>query len=409
MELTEGSGLPNEGTLLAHGLGRSYGDSCLVGGGTLLRTKRLDHFRDFCLDKGLLEVEAGISLDTILRHTVPHGWFLPVTPGTRFVSVGGAIANDVHGKNHHIAGTFGSHVLWFDLLRSDGATRRCSPVENPGLYRATIGGLGLTGVILRAAIQLVRIPGPWIRSESLPFGDLAEFAAISAESADWPYTVAWFDCSSPSGTTMGIFLRGDFSEGPQISWREPRLAVPRWTPGGLVNRPTVALFNKVYRMAGLIPPRSRLVPFIPFFYPLDAVSNWNRLYGPRGFLQWQCVIPEAAGMEPLKLVIDMIHRSGQGSPLAVLKIFGNIASPGMLSFPLAGTTLALDFPIRGKHTFELLERLDRIVAEAAGRIYAAKDARMSAQMFARSYPGLAEFDPYRDPRFTSAFWERVSR
>ena len=237
---------PGAGSLLPHGLGRSYGDVCLSAGGTLLLTRGLNRLLAFERQLGVVTCESGVSLDEILHLIVPAGWFLPVTPGTRFVTVGGAIANDVHGKNHHVAGSFGAHVDWFDLRRSDGNTLRCSLAEHEGLFRATIGGLGLTGVIVRAAFRLVRIPSPWLRQDAIPFAGLEEFLALSSDSAGWPYTVAWIDCFRARAAIPGIFFRGEFTEGPPIQWDASRLAVPFDAPGWLLNPATMGAFNRVY-------------------------------------------------------------------------------------------------------------------------------------------------------------------
>jgi FAD/FMN-containing dehydrogenase len=396
--------------VLTFGLGRSYGDSCLNDGGHLIDTSHLDRFISFDSGSGLFACEAGVSLAGILAFILPHGWFLPVTPGTKFVTVAGAVANDVHGKNHHRAGTFGCHVTRFELLRSDGSRYLCSKDENPELFRATIGGLGLTGVILWVEFKLRRIASAFITSHKKPFGSLAEFAALSA-SADKTdeFTVSWLDCLSPKG--RGVFIAGNHVEESDGSLSkpvpQPKLSVPLDAPGFLLNRLSVAAFNQLYYSMNRGGSNNTKTHFDPFFYPLDAIGKWNRMYGSRGFLQYQFVVPD----EHEDLVYEILKRlvkSGRASFLAVLKKFGGIASPGMLSFPRPGTTLALDLPYR-PDTVRLLEELDAMLRTCPGtRIYPAKDARMSPETFTHSFPQWREFKRYIDPRFSSSFWRRVT-
>jgi len=401
-----------EGLLLAHGMGRSYGDSCLNDGGTLLLTRGLDRFLEFDESSGVLRCEAGVTLAQILEFAVPRGFFLPVTPGTKFVTVGGAIANDVHGKNHHADGTFGRFVRRFELCTSDGKRRICSPEENEGHYRATIGGLGLTGLITWAEIQLRRVPSPFIVQESLKMRSLDDFFRINDESEkDWQYTVAWIDVLARGRKLgRGIYYRGNHAPqsppGRRISFGEPRLRVPFDAPNFVLSGTSVRLFNFAYYNRQLRPLRRATIPYEPFFYPLDAVGNWNRLYGRRGLLQWQCVVSDP---ETVVRILEVVSRARQGSFLVVLKTFGALRSPGMLSFPRPGITLALDFPHLGESTLTLLDRLDALVAESGGALYPAKDARMSAEMFELSFPELPAFLPYVDPRFSSSFWRRVRR
>ncbi len=400
--------------VLPYGCGRSYGDSCLNEGGILLDVTALNRFIAFDEEAGLLRCEAGVTLADILRLIVPRGWFLPTTPGTKFVTVGGAIANDVHGKNHHNAGTFGCHVTRFELLRSDGRRVLCSPDENPELYRATIGGLGLTGLILWAEIRLRRIPGPFIAKEQIRFRSIDEFFDISADSDQrFEYTMAWVDCLA-TGRRLGrgLFMRGNHAWPKAVPGRraEPRslFTVPFDLPPFVLNLATVKAFNTLYYHSQIPRRTSRVVPFDPFFYPLDAIHNWNRLYGAPGFVQYQFVVPFASDRTAIKTILREISASGVVSFLAVLKVFGDVPSPGMLSFPRPGVTLALDFPFRGRRTLQLLDRLDRVVLEHGGALYPAKDARMSAEDFAASYPGWRDFAQYVDPKFSSSFWRRVT-
>lgn len=398
--------------LLAWGQGRSYGDSCLNDGGTLLLARGLDRFIAFDPATGVLACEAGVTLGEILAVAVPRGWFLPVTPGTRFATVGGAIANDVHGKNHHRAGSFGDHVRALELVRSDVAPGGGGPrTLRPGdaLFAATVGGLGLTGLVTRAELQLQRVHGPWMDVESIRFDGLDDFFALSAaSSASHAYTVAWVDCLARGRSLgRGHFLRADHAA-PGATGRAPGagVAMPFTPPVPLVNRLTLRPFNALYYHR----QRARRVRstqhYQPYFYPLDGIRDWNRMYGPRGFLQHQCVLPPAAARDAVAALLDAIGRSGQGSFLAVLKEFGDRPAPGLMSFARAGTTLALDFP-RSDAAFALLARLDAIVAEAGGALYPAKDARMSPAMFRRGQPGLDAFLPHLDPAFSSSFWRRV--
>lgn len=397
------------GPVLPYACGRSYGDSCLNEGGLLLDVRRLDRLIAFDEERGLLQCEAGVTLAEILDLTVPRGWFLPVVPGTRWVSVGGAIANDIHGKNHHRAGTFGAHVARLELLRSTGERVRCVP-DDP-LFQATVGGLGLTGLILWAEIRLKRVPGAGIMMERIRFPDLEAFFELAAEDHAFEYTVAWVDCLA-GGRRLGrgIYTRGDHApiDGPVPSPLRPaRLTVPADAPAGLLNRLTLGLFNEAYYRGQLGSRRRATVPYGPFFFPLDGVGEWSRLYGPRGFVQYQCVVPDGPGGGPIRTIFERIAGSGEPASLAVLKRFGGACSPGMLSFPRAGITLAVDFAVRGARTLALLDDLDAVVREAGGAVYPAKDARMSPDSFRAFFPGLDRFTAYRDPKFSSSFWRRV--
>ncbi len=396
-------------SLLPRGAGRSYGDSCLNDGGVLLDATGLDHFIAFDREQGVLECEAGVTLDRVLDLVVPAGWFPPVTPGTRFVTVGGAIANDVHGKNHHRAGSFGCHLEGFELLRSDGRRLYCTPEENSDWFRATVGGLGLTGLITRARLRLQPLASPCIDQETLRYDRLARFFELSAESdASHEYTVAWVDClAGGAALGRGLFFRGNVAAAgecgePGREW----LSVPLDPPVSLVNHWSLAAFNRLYyhRPRG----RRQRVHHRPFFYPLDAIGQWNRIYGPRGFLQYQCLVPEEPAPAAIGEILERIAAAGSGSFLAVLKRFGRRPSPGLLSFPRPGVTLALDFPNRGRRTLELLEQLDQVVRAAGGAVYPAKDARMSAESFDTFFPRWRELEARRDPCISSSFWRRVT-
>jgi len=399
-----------EGTALPYGNGRSYGDSCLNPDGTLLRARALDRFVEFDPATGVLCCEAGVTLSEIIELALPQGWFLPVTPGTRHVTVGGAIANDVHGKNHHRAGTFGHHVLAFELLRSDGRRAVLFPDDPSGLFEATVAGLGLTGVITWVRLQLRRVPGPWMEVESIRFANLDEFFQLSSQSASLcEYTVAWIDCLARGDALgRGHFLRADHAAGDRRPAPKPsRLSMPIVPPLSLVNKLTLRPFNWLYYHRQRAKHRRDFSHYAPYFYPLDGIANWNRMYGPRGFLQHQCVLPPGVARDAVAEILREISRSGTGSFLAVLKEFGDRPSPGMLSFARSGTTLALDFPNDGRDVFRLLDRLDRVVADANGALYPAKDARMSGTLFRQAFPRWEEFSRHVDPRFSSGFWRRV--
>jgi FAD/FMN-containing dehydrogenase len=397
------------GPVLAYACGRSYGDSCLNDGGVLLDVRRLDRLIAFDETTGLLRCEAGVTLAEILDLLVPRGWFLPVLPGTRWVSVGGAIANDIHGKNHHRAGTFGAHVTRLELARSSGERVVCGPED--ALFQATVGGLGLTGLILWAELRLKRVPGAGITMERIRFPGLDAFFDLAAEDAAYEYTVAWVDClAGGSRLGRGIYMRGDhapFDRQAASPLDATRLHVPTEAPAGLINRLTMRVFNEAYYRRQLRTRQRLTLPYAPFFFPLDAVGDWTRLYGSRGFLQYQCVVPDAPGGGPIRAIFERIGRSGEPASLGVLKRFGAARSPGWLSFPREGITLAVDFPHRGPRTLRLLEELDAVVRDAGGAVYPAKDARMSAASFDAFFPAAERLEGRRDPKFSSSFWRRV--
>ncbi len=397
--------------MLPVGAGRSYGDSCLLENGTLLGARGMDHLLHFDPATGILRCEAGVTLAEILDFGVPLGFFLPVTPGTKYVTIGGAIANDIHGKNHHVAGTFGGHVLRFELVRSDGSRLICSPRENRDWFAATIGGMGLTGLITWAELRLRPIVSRKINYRGDKFVGFDEFLAISRSAANVEYTVAWLDCvSTGKNFARGIFMQGTHSETPDLlkASKEPKLVFPIDLPEFVLNKATVGLFNFAYYNKQLSKTVSSVVDYEPFFYPLDSVLEWNKMYGKSGLLQFQCALPWDADNHGMTQIMKAITASGLASFLAVLKVFGDVPSPGMLSFPIPGLTLALDFPIRDEISFDLLQRLAEITLEHGGRMYPAKDARMTAHQFQTFYPQWERFAPYVDPAFDSSFWKRVT-
>jgi FAD/FMN-containing dehydrogenase len=406
--IADGSDAPNH--LLASGLRRSYGDSCVNDGGAMIDMTGLDHFVGFDRSTGLLVAEAGVSLADILKLVIPAGYFLPVTPGTKFVTLGGAVANDVHGKNHHRVGTIGRWIRQLDLMRSDGVERPFSREDTTGVFAATIGGLGLTGVITRITLQLMPVASSNMDVETIPFRNLSEFFALATESeTTHDYTVAWVDClAKGSALGRGIFTRARHGNDGQLRVRPAAgPSIPLDAPGFLLNRLSLSAFNEIYyRFAGR-PGRSTM-SYNPFFYPLDAIGGWNRLYGLRGFYQYQSVVPPANAEGATAEMLRTIAKAGQGSFLAVLKTFGDVPSPGLLSFPMKGTTLALDFANRGPSTLSLLDELDAIVREAGGRLYPAKDGRLPSAMFQAGYPALEQFRTHIDPGMSSTFWRRMN-
>lgn len=393
---------------IARGLGRSYGDSALAP--RVISTLRRDMLLGFDAEAGVLHCEAGVSLDTILQVMVPRGWFLPVTPGTRFVTVGGAIASDVHGKNHHCDGCFSAHVLDIEMMLADGSVVTCSAQQHADLFQATCGGMGLTGIVLRARLRLRRIASSEIGQHTLRAPSLQAALELFARHGGATYSVAWIDCIS-RGKAMGrsLLMLGEHApDGGLGMARTGRLAVPLDMPAGLLNRRTIGAFDALYYHW----PRGarQRVHYEKFFYPLDGIAQWNRLYGKNGFVQYQFVLPDEAGTAGLAAILQQIAASGRGSFLAVLKRLGR-HNGNPLSFPLAGYTLALDFKVEAG-LFEMLERLDSMVLDYGGRLYLAKDSRMSAATFRRSYPQCEAFQQVRERygalgRFASAQSQRL--
>jgi FAD/FMN-containing dehydrogenase len=397
---------------LAIGLRRSYGDTCLNGDGTLIEMMDVNRFISFDANSGVLRAEAGACLSEVLKLIVPTGWFLPTTPGTRFVTLGGAVANDVHGKNHHLSGSIGRHIRSLGILRSDRGSLTVSARNDAALFAATVAGLGLTGIIEWVELQLVKINSAYLDVEIVPYGGLNEFWELANDSVGrFEHTVAWVDCtSSGSNLGRGILSRANWAvDGVyEIHSDKTWKGVPFAVPQGLLSRVSVGAFNRAYyRLSRFKASRTRQ-HYAAFFYPLDTVRNWNRLYGQRGMLQYQCVIPPRNERGAVRELFDVITASGQASFLAVLKTFGALASPGVLSFPREGTTLALDFPNRGRITMDLMAKLDAIVCEAGGALYPAKDGRMTGEMFQRSFPQWQRFAKEKDPAMNSNFWRRLA-
>ena len=396
--------------VLASGLRRSYGDSNLNPDGALIDTTALDRLIAFDPATDVLEAEAGVPLRDVLAFAIPRGFFLPVTPGTKFVTLGGAVANDVHGKNHHRAGTFGRWVRGLTLLRSDGSSVDLTPDDESGLFAATIGGLGLTGVISRVALQLKPIAGSDMAAETIAFGNLREFFALSRESEEsHEYSVSWIDCLAKGADLgRGLLTRANHVAGGRLAVDERQgPAIPVEAPEFLLNRFSIAAFNRLYYRRGARKAEAQTVSYDPYFYPLDGLRDWNRLYGHRGMYQYQSVVPPQVAEDATAEMLRIIAAAGTGSFLAVLKTFGDVPSPGLLSFPREGTTLALDFPNRGAETLALITRLDDVVREAGGRLYPAKDGRLPPDIFRSGCDQLGRFVEHIDPGISSAFRRRM--
>ena len=400
---------------LAVGNCRSYGDTCLPAGVTAVVTTGMKKVLAFDPDKGILRAEAGILLAEILDLIIPHGWFLPVTPGTRYVTLGGALANDVHGKNHHCTGTFGRHVRAFELARSNGIRAVCSPDNNTGYFAATIGGMGLTGIVTWIEFSLMRAASPHVQQTSTRFGSLDEYFKHYVNADDsHQYGVSWID-SLATGAKFGrgILMTGDHATAgnpdlPDVdsAMRPPKLRVPFRPPVSLISPLTLKAFNFAYYNA---PRKTGLetVDYRKYFYPLDGIEGWNKLYGPRGLRQFQCVVPITNAQAAVGDMLCLAQRSGHGSFLTVLKKFGTIPSPGILSFPRPGFTLTLDFPYRGQATDTLLGELDAITLSAGGAVNPYKDARMSREVFEASFPDWQQMLPFMDPAAQSMFSNRI--
>lgn len=397
---------------LARGMGRAYGDAAISAHGTTLLMTRLNRFLAFDANTGILQAEAGVSLDEILQVVMARGWFLPVTPGTRYVSLGGAVAADVHGKNHHHVGSFSAFVLDIELFTPSGRII-CSATQNSPAFWATVGGMGMTGIIGAVTLQLKRVPSDDMLVRHTPAANLAAVLALmeSAEHDD-EYTVAWIDCLA-TGKNLGrsVFMSGHHTEGALGHGpKAAHLRLPINVPALALNRFSVKAFNAFYyRWEGRKQKPFRCA-IAPFFYPLDGIRDWNRLYGKPGFVQYQFVLPTASAAVGLEAVLARLSKAGNASFLAVLKRFG-AAGSGLLSFPMAGYTLALDLPLRAG-TLALLDTLDSLVLDHGGRVYLAKDARLAATTFARMYPQLEAWREIRrsldpDGLFLSALGQRL--
>ncbi len=382
---------------ITRGLGRSYGDSSLAN--QVIQTRHLDNFISFDESTGVLCCHAGVSLGAILDNIAARGWFIPVVPGTRFVTVGGAIASDIHGKNHHIDGSFSRHLISMRLMLASGEVINCSETEHAEIYHATCGGMGLTGVVVDASLQLRRISSAFVNQQGIKTNNLREcFDQIEAQNSAH-YSVAWLDCMA-QGEDLGralLFLGehcSDDERDQRQKRRNPTVNIPFTTPGLLLNRYSMRLFNRLYYKAAGRPEHSSRIHYKKYFFPLDSISNWNRLYGGRGFLQYQFVLPPETAYQGIHEILCRITAAGKGSFLSVLKKFGE-ANANLLSFPTSGYTLTLDFKYEAD-LLPLLEQLDTLVLHHGGRLYLAKDARMSEAVFKSSYPRWQEFAAVRE-------------
>ncbi len=411
----EGDIVPPGRTALAYGQGRSYGDTCHNDDAVLLTTGQHQKIISFDTQTGILQAQAGAVLADILSSIGDSGWFLPVVPGTKFVTLGGAIANDIHGKNHQTRGTFGCHVKGFQLWRSDTGSLNCSRQENAELFNTTIGGLGLTGVITHANIQLMKVPSHFVQETRTPFASLEQFferddQLHSGGAAEPEYSVAWVDSlAKGAGLGRGVMITANhIAHDSNPVFGQPRLKVPFTPPIPLVSGLPLRLFNQLYFHRNSRNSNPQTADPNTFFFPLDAIAGWNRLYGPLGLFQHQSIIPAQAAFKTIRLLIKTAQDAGQGSFLTVLKRFGQHRSPGLMSFPQPGYTLTLDFANRGQRTLALLDDLDRITLDAGGRTNPYKDARMSAETFQAGYPSWQKLENLRDPLITSNFWKRTT-
>jgi len=405
--------------VLGRGMGRAYGDAAVSPNGLTLITNRLDRMLEFDPETGWLRCEAGVTISDLIATFLPRGFFPPVVPGTRFVSVGGALASDIHGKNHHVAGSFSDHVRQVEILTGDGRIRTADLEHESELFHATAGGMGLTGLILSMELKLIPVPSPAIKMESVRVPNLEAFFRTSEASRDFPYTVGWID-GMARGRSLGrgVFMRGDHAPARARSGRGLLARVPaalrdaRWVsvPWAL-NPVSVRAFNAVYYRRVWHGVARSLASADSFFFPLDGILNWNRIYGPRGLLQYQFVVTTKDGHDRVRDILETISQSGLVSFLGVIKEFGERRHGG-LSFPAPGVNVALDFPNVGDRLFRLLDSLDERVANAGGRVYLTKDARLSKARFREMYPEWREWKAVRDRfdsrgRFTSALGERL--
>ncbi|ARU60475.1 FAD-linked oxidase [Tumebacillus avium] len=398
-----------ERNYISRGLGRSYGDTALNDGSGVLLHTQFARFLHFDEEQGILECEAGVSFAEIIDHFLHRGWFLPVTPGTKYVTVGGAIANDVHGKNHHVDGTFSEHVLDLKLLLASGKIVNCSPEDNADLFHATIGGVGLTGVILSARFKLIPVESAYIEVDYIKAKNLDHAFELFAETNDkYQYSVAWIDCLS-KGDQLGrsVLMLGNHAPAAKVKQadplrikKKPKLNVPFNFPPFVLNQLSIRAFNFGYYNILNKDAVGKIVDYDTFFYPLDSIHNWNRAYGKKGFVQYQAVFPPETSRAGLTEMLKRLSESGRSSFLAVLKSSGE-QNGGLLSFPFKGYTLALDIPVHDEGLFPFLRELDEMVIAHGGRIYLAKDSEADPATFAQMYPTLGKFQEIKgsvDPK-----------
>ena len=382
---------------ITRGMGRCYGDAALAD--TVLSTLQHNLFLSFNEETGELSCQAGVTLKDILDVFVPKGWFIPVTPGTKFITVGGALASDVHGKNHHVEGCFGDHVSTCTIIQANGERISCGPNHNEALFNATRGGMGLTGVIDTLTFKLKKIETSYIKQRQIKAKNLSHIFELFEQYKDHTYSMAWIDCLK-GGDSFGrsIMMMGEHATVDDLNEKQKKdplntgkgnlINMPINLPSFALNKLSIKAFNWLYYAKNTKQVMQGVVHYDGFFYPLDAILNWNRMYGKKGFVQYQFVLPLDNSEEGLKEILGKIRSKGWGSFLAVLKLFGKQDS--LISFPMEGYTLALDFPIK-KGLFEFLDELDEIVLALGGRIYLSKDARMKAKTFWESYPNSQKF------------------
>ncbi len=400
----------NIGSAIARGNGRSYGDSAISTKNTICMSE-FNRFLDFNNQTGLLTVEAGVILSDVIKIFLPRGWFPPVTPGTKFVSIGGMVASDVHGKNHLESGTFINYVKWIDLVNSEGETIRCSREQNSEIFFWTFGGMGLTGIIINVAFFLKPVESSWIKQKTLIAKNIKEAIEIFENNLDQTYAAAWIDCSS-KGNNLGrsLIMVGNHAkidelnkqlrDKPFFTKTKKPISIPIYFPSFFLNKSTIKIFNYFYYLRGKISKKYTLVDWDKFFYPLDNVLDWNKIYGKKGFIQFQCVIPLPNATNGLSKLLETISQHNSLSFLAVLKRFGKQNS--YFSFPMEGYSIALDFPLN-KNNLELLNELDRITLENEGRFYIAKDSRMKASTFLKSDKRIYAFKAFRSQNMKSKF------
>ena len=403
--------IKHENRILPYGHGKSYGDVCLNSNATLIDVSHLNNFISFDKDKGLLTCESGTTIGDIIDLTSKHLWFPPVAPGSKSVTIGGAIANDIHGKNHISAGTIGRWVKKFELMRSDGTSLICSPDKNPELYAASIGGLGLTGLIKWVEIQLIR-GGPLIEVKKYKFKSFEKLMEINeSQKHQYDYTVAWLDLGSDKkNLCRGVYMGGKHLIYPKNAYKnlspKKSIQIPFDCPNSVLNKHSIKIFNHFYYHYAHKTNDLVIEDYESFFFPLDSVLSWNRIYGNRGLSQYQFVLPKNK-IHIVENVFEIISKSNIPSFLAVFKEFGRLQSPGLLSFPKEGFTLAIDFPNNRPALKKLYAQLDAMILNHDGRLYPAKDDHMSSELFHTFYPNLEEFKEHVDPNFSSNFWRRT--
>jgi len=393
---------------IVYGQGRSYGDVCLNANRGLIDTRHLDRMVKYDESTQSITCQSGVILRDLVNFLTTKKKFVPVSPGTANVTIGGMVANDVHGKNHHRVGSFGNHIQSLTLLKGDGRVMECSATNNNDLFFATIGGLGLTGMILTVTLKLKDVENNCIATKSIKTNNIEQTLTLFNETdEEYEYTVAWLDMYS--APQKGIFSCGNHADGDLkcISSAKTKV-VPINAPNWLLNGLSSKLFNQLYYYKNSF-NRTGFTSYQPFFYPLDKVEYWNRLYGKRGFYQYQFVVPYDRFLSVYREILKVMKKFDQPTYLAVLKKFGDIKSVGLLSFPRAGYTLAMDFPNKGASSLKMFESFDSLVIEAGGAIYPAKDGRMSRNVFKNSFPNLKEFIKYKDEKFCSDFWRRVNK